>query len=183
MPRKSTIDRLPSRIREELSRIIRSGDCTIDQIVEHLRSLGAQVSRSAVGRKVKSDAEEFEKYRQAQKIAEVWIAKLGEEPKGDVGRLLTEMLRTIAFGVQRQMLARLDDEDSPPVEIGEVMLAAKAVKDLATAQKTDATRELLIRRELASKVESAIEEATKREGLSKDAAQLIRDALSGKSDG
>jgi hypothetical protein len=46
MPRVSTVKRLPSEIREEIHRLLESGQ-KLDAIVEHLRSMGvSEVSRS-----------------------------------------------------------------------------------------------------------------------------------------
>ena len=53
MPPKSTIIRLPPEIRAEVDRLIREGAATTDEIVAALRELGAETSRSAVGRYAK----------------------------------------------------------------------------------------------------------------------------------
>ena len=96
MARKSTVAALPKELVDACNGLIRDGR-TIDDILAALQGLGADVSRSAVGRYVKSARESMEKYRQAQEVAKVWVDKLEAEPAGDVGRLLPEMLRVVAF--------------------------------------------------------------------------------------
>ncbi|CAG0909845.1 unnamed protein product, partial [Darwinula stevensoni] len=68
MGRKSTVAVLPEEVVTQINRLIRDG-CTIDEILRALAPLGAEVSRSAMGRYVKSARESMEKYRQAQEVA------------------------------------------------------------------------------------------------------------------
>ena len=103
MARRSKVEQLPQPITDAVNGLIREGR-TIDDILTHLRTMGVEdISRSAVGRHVKSARETFEKYRQAQEIAKVWVNKLEAEPNGDVSRLLPEMLRVVAFQTIGQM--------------------------------------------------------------------------------
>ncbi len=101
--RRSSISRLPAKIREQINRLIRDG-AMIDEIVAHLKTLDVQVSRSAVGRFKQSAEATMRRYREAQEIAEVWVRELGERPQGDIGRLVAEALRTATFGA----LARIE---------------------------------------------------------------------------
>lgn len=173
MPRKSSITRLDPAIRAEVDKLVRDGGHTIDEIVSHLRTLGGDASRSAVGRYVKRAEEQFARYREAQEVAKTWIGKLEEDPQGDVGRLLAEMLRTVAFST----LGAMDDKDgSKPMEI---MLLAKAIKDLASADKTSVDRELRVRREAATKAADTAVKAARKNGLSKEAADDIRREILG----
>jgi hypothetical protein len=87
MGRRSTVSRFPEPIVTQVNQLIRDGH-TIDEIVATLQGMGADVSRSAMGRYVKSARESMEKYRQAQEVAKVWVDKLETEPSGDVARLL-----------------------------------------------------------------------------------------------
>jgi len=158
MPPRSKIERLDPRIREAVDELVRGGRATIDEIVERLRAmLGENApSRAAVGRYAQRATAKMQRYREAQEVAKVWIAKLDQEPEGDVGRLLAEMLRTVAF----EALGQLGD-DGATVEAGDVMLLARAIKDLASADKLNADRQLKIRKELAQELEQKVEEQAK----------------------
>ena len=130
MGRKSTVAALPKELVQACNGLIRDGH-TIDDILAALQGLGANVSRSAVGRYVKGARESMEKYRQAQEAARVWVDKFGAEPDGDVGRLLPEMLRAVAW----QTLASMNESEKP-AKTSDVMLLAKALRDMTGLTKT-----------------------------------------------
>jgi hypothetical protein len=175
MPRKRNIDRLPRAIRDELERILRDGGCTIDQVVEHLRQLGAPIPRSTVGRYVKDFEQNLKRYREAQEVAGKWVSQLGENPRGNVGRLLSELLKTVAF----QQIAPLGEEGAEVTPM-DLMLLASAIQKLGSFDKMSAELELRVRKEMAQKVDAAIADEKKRGGgLSEDAAARIRTALVG----
>ena len=144
MGRTSSINAMPPPVRELFAKLVREGR-GIDQITEHLAQLlNEPPSRSAVGRAVKSAREQMRRYREAQEVARVWVGRLEEEPDGDVGRLLSEMLRTVAF----QQLAGLGDEGAA-VEPRHIAALAGAIRDLAAADKTRADTVLRLRKEVA----------------------------------
>jgi hypothetical protein len=174
MPRRSSIVRLDPRVREAVDRLVREDRATIDQIVAAIEDLGADVSRSSVGRYVKGAREQLEKYRRAQEVAKVWIARMGEEPDGDVGRLLAEMLRTVAF----QTISSLDDasEEGAPSP-GDIFFLAKSIRELAAADKTTADRELKVRDAVRKETERKLAGLEKQAGKGKaglDMATLKR---------
>ena len=179
MGRKSTVAALPKELVEACNGLIRDGH-TIDDILAALRALGADVSRSAVGRYVKSARESMEKYRQAQEVAKVWVDKLEAEPSGDVARLLPEMLRTVAF----QTLSTMGEADKPAKAM-DVMLLAKALKDIAGTQKTNIDTELQLRKlraETKAKADAAaaeVEQMTRSAGMSEELVTTIRARILG----
>jgi DNA-binding transcriptional ArsR family regulator len=166
--RISSIDRLPDEIREAVDAAIRERRATIDEIVCAIREMGGDVSRSAVGRYAKRAREQMTRYREAQEIAKVWVGKLQAEPSGDVARLLSEMLKTVAF----QVSADLGEEASAkPMD---VMLLAKALRDIGSFEKVNAERELRVRRETAEKAAETAVSAGRRAGVSPEALETIR---------
>jgi len=176
MTRKSTVQAMSDEARQELDRMVRDGRATIDQIRGRLLELEGEnaPSRSAVGRYVQSAKQQMQRYREAQEVAKVWVGKLEEEPDGDVGRLLSEMLRTVAFNTLSQL-----GEGEAEAEAKDIKSLAQAIKDLATADKTSAERELRIRREVAEQAAEKAGEVARRGGLSKDAVQEMRREILG----
>lgn len=176
MGRASTVRKLDKRVREAVDRLIREGRATIDDIVERLEDmLGEDApSRSAVGRYVKNTREQMKRYREAQELAKVWVGRLEEEPGGDVGRLLSEMLRTVAF----QQLAGAGDGGAE-VSTKEVAMLAGALRDLNSADKMSLDRELKIRQEVVKKAAAKAAEVAKRGGLSKAVVDDLRRELLG----
>ena len=76
MGRKSTVAVLDEAIVGEVNRLIRMGR-TIDDILAALEPLGVDVSRSAMGRYVKSARQSMEQYTKAQDVARIWMDKFG----------------------------------------------------------------------------------------------------------
>lgn len=175
MAGRSSIERLDPSVREVVDRLVRGGR-TIDEIREHLEQmLGEEApSRSAVGRYTQNARKAMQRYHEAQEIAKVWVGRLEEEPGGDVGRLLSEMLRTVAY---RQIGDMADDEAE--TDSSEIMLLARAIKDLSSADKISADRELRVRREVATLAAKVAAKSAKAAGLSADAADEIRKQILG----
>lgn len=177
MARKSSIAQLDPRLRSAVDGLIREGRYTLDDIIAHLATLNggeAPVSRSALGRYAQRAEEQMRRYREAQEVAKVWVEKFESEPDGDVARLLPEMLRSVAF----QTLGSLGDREES-ADAQEVMFLAKAMKDLASADKLTTERILQIRQEVAKKAASEAVKQAKASGLSDEAADLIRQKILG----
>ena len=112
----------------------------------------------------------MQKYREAQEVAKVWIGKLQADPEGDVGRLLSEMLKTVAFQTVGDM-----DAAAPQ----DVMFLAKAFKDLAGGDKLTADRIMLVRREAAKEAAEKVSALGKARGLSADTVAELRKEILG----
>lgn len=175
MARQSSIRRLDPRIRTVLDRLVREDRATIDEITTHLEQLLGDdaPSRSAVGRYVKNAKEQMEQFRQAQEIAKVWVGKLEEDPQGDVGRLLSEMLRTLAF----QQLANMGGEAE--INTKELAMLAGAIRDLANADKTATDRALRVRKEIATEAANKAAAVARKRGLDAGTVQELRRELLG----
>jgi hypothetical protein len=158
MPRRSSVARLDPRIREAVDAAIREGRATIDDLVALIRAHGGEASRSAVGRYAQSMEQSLRRYRETQEIAGRWMAQFTENPDSDVGRLLAEMLKTIAF----QSMA--DTEAAEPKDLAHL---ARAVKDLASVDVVKAR----LRAELAAETKARADAA---------AATIEREAEAGR---
>lgn len=181
MGRKGTIAKLPPEIKAECDRLIREGRATIDEIVAHLRTLGAEVPRSTLGDYKKRMEERLRRYREAQEVAGVWVAQLGEQPDSQTGQLLAELLKTIAF----RTLADMQDQEAG-AEPEDLMLLAKALKDMAGAQKTDLEFRTKLRSAFMAEMEAKAREAeeevakvAKSAGLTEEAEARIREIVLG----
>lgn len=177
MAAASKIRRLDPAVRDQVDRLVRSGH-TINEITAHLALLldEAAPARSSVGRYVKNARQQMEKYQQAQELARVWVNRIEEEPDGDVGRLLSEMLRTVAY----QAIGTLDESEEG-AKPGDVMMLARAIKDLSSADKTRSDQVLKIRKELLDKAKSSIERVAERRGLAAETVDELRRELLGMS--
>lgn len=172
MARRSSIEQLPEEIQDQVHRLIRQGS-TIDAITQKLDELDQDVSRSSVGRYKAKYEEQLQRYREAQNVAGIWVQELGADQKSDVGRLLAEMLKTIAF----KTMAEMGDESGNAPSAMDLHFLARTVKDLESAGKISADRILKIREEERKKVqqetEGKLEEAGRKAGLTTDTLNTL----------
>lgn len=171
--RPSSITQLDPQVKEAVDAAVREGRASIDQIVELIKSLGGEASRSAVGRYVKTANERMEEYRQAQQMAAVWMDKIGKEPEGDVGRMLLEMLRMLAF-------KSIGETESASPE--DLMFLSNAIKGFAQTDKLVVDKEINIRKLVAAKAEKAANEIVKEArkiGASEETIQTWRNKVLG----
>lgn len=176
MPRKSSITRLDPRIREAVDAAIREGRLTIEELVDLVNTQGGRISPSAMGRYRQTAEAQMARYREAQEVAKVWIGKLEADPNGDIGRLLPEMLRMVAF----QQLADIDEETG--ITPKDLDLLSRAIKNAAGASKTSVEVERLRRQiiDAAKSVETIENEVRSGERkLDADTLKRIREVIYG----
>lgn len=170
MPRQSTIRRLPQPLREEIGNLREAGH-TIDEILAHLKDLGASVSRSAVGRHVKQLDAIGTEIRRSREIAEALVKRYGQAPEGRTARLNIELMH--AF-VNRLLVS--EEGEVVTLEPKEVMAVSRALKDLVMAARHDVAREAETRAEFAEKAaDTAVKAAVTAAG--KAGYQLPPEAL------
>ena len=110
MPRPSTIDRLPGEVRELIGRLRQDRGLTIDEILDHLRQLDVEVSRSALGRHVKELARMGERLRRSRAMAEGLARQLGDAPGDQVARVNIELLHSFLADAFAAAEASEDEE-------------------------------------------------------------------------
>lgn len=178
----SSITKLDPSIQSEVARLVREG-WMIDDIRAALAKLGAEVSRSAVGRHVKHARESMKVYAQAQEVSKVWLDRLDAEPQGDVARLLPEMLRALAFSTIENMA---DKQSATPdvIEPMDVMLMAKAIQHLSGASKDSFAMEMArtkiraqAQAELRAEQAAKLDQVSKAKGVTDETRAAIREAL------
>jgi hypothetical protein len=94
--RPSSISRLDPEIREAIGRLRDHGK-TLDEILEHLRSLEIEVSRSALGRHVQAMEKVGERLRRSRAVSEALVRQLGDAPESKTARLNIEMMHSFVF--------------------------------------------------------------------------------------
>lgn len=148
----SSIDKLPPEVRELIGQL-RAEGITIDAILAKLHELGADVSRSALGRHIKGLAEVGEQLRRSREIATALVSRFGEEPDNRVARLNIELMHGI---VMQMLTSAAEDETGEPGPVSfnpeEAMFLARSLQSLASAQKSDADRTLKVRQEVAKEM-------------------------------
>lgn len=181
--KRSKVSRLPRALLDELKRAWRDDEFTLDEALEWIRSKkpDADVSRTGVYRYLAKYKKTFDRIQEAEAIAGHCVRELNEKPKGDVARLLTQMLSSLAMGTLNQQM------DEEAVDSKELFFLSAAIKNLASAEKTAIDRQLKLRKEIAAELVKKVEPALKtiesaaasvpNAGLSADTAAAIRKAI------
>lgn len=182
--RPSTIDRLLPDLQALIGQLRNQGR-TIEEIRLKLLELDVEVSRSALGRHVKSMAEAQVTMQRSRQLAEALVKEFGAEPDDKMARLNIELAHGL---LMRLMLATHVDEETgeaAPIVLSpeDAMFVARAVQSLASASKTTEDRiEKRIEKARAEERNKAAENAAtaaRSKGLSKETVEAIRFAVLG----
>ncbi|EOX1581651.1 DUF3486 family protein [Vibrio cholerae] len=185
--RKSKVELLPEEIRNTLNVFIRSGNMTQKDILEAVNQMiddaglgdDAKLSRTGFNRYAKRMEEMGQRLRQSREVAEVWVSKLGEAPTSDVGKLLQEFVRTMAFDTSMKMMEQSDGEDGEVISPKALGQLALVVQRIETAAMTSMKREKEIRAAFAAEAAEAAEKIVKQAGISADTATDIKNQILG----
>ncbi|EMA8958615.1 DUF3486 family protein [Vibrio fluvialis] len=184
--RKSKVDLLPEDIRTTLNVFIRSGNMTQKDILEAVNQMvdeaglgeEAKLSRTGFNRYAKRMGDMGQRLLQSRQVAEVWVSKLGEAPTSDVGKLLQEFVRTMAFETSMKMMesAEGDGEVISPKALGQLALAVNRIEQAAmTSQKVEKEIRAAFAAEAAEKAEKIVKQA----GITAATAQDIKNQILG----
>ena len=176
--RPSKIDLLPNGVRDQLHQMLREKRHTQEEIREAINELidshnlpeDMKLSRTGLNRY----ASRMEEIRASREMAEIWAAKLGSAPTSDVGKLLMEFVKTLAFETSMS----LAEEEGPvePKALGQLALVAQRLEAAAMASHK---REKEIRQAFAEEAAAQAEKITKSAGLSAETAADIRRQILG----
>lgn len=177
--RPSSIDRLDADVRDLINTLRVDEGWTIDEILDRLKSMGTKVSRSALGRHVRSIADLGQEMREVQVYADALAREAGNANQGQLLDLNAQFLQANMF---KLMLAEKDGEgvQLSPKEAKEF---SEALRNLALMRKTELdVLEKAEKRAAERATKAAAENATKAarsKGLSKDTVDAIRFAVLG----
>ena len=182
MPNPSTVDLLPEHIRAELQALIQDPRITIIEATERINAVLAReghedrLSKSSVGRAAQRWKKIGDRIRQTREIGEMFIAKVGAAPMGDVGLAINEMLRTMACELSEKILdADLEDPETMNATIDQVKALALAVQRLEQSASVNVKRKAEIQKQALEKAASvAVKAAKSIRGATDDQIEQIR---------
>lgn len=180
--RPSKVDLLPDTIRDALHQMLRDKRHTQEEIREAINALidqhelpdDMQLSRTGLNRYASRMEAIGSKIRASREMAEIWAAKLGSAPTSDVGKLLMEFVKTLAF--ETTMSLSEGDDPVAPKALGQLALVAQRIE---AAQMVSHKREKEIRQAFAEEAAEAAEKITKQAGLTAETAADIRREILG----
>lgn len=182
---KSKIQQLPDDIRSQLSAMIRSGSMSQKDILAEVNQLivesglppEEQISRTGLNRFAKRMEEAGSRMAQAREVAEVWTAKLGQAPTSEVGKLLQEFVRTMAFETSMKMMDASDGEEGKmidPKSLGQLALVIQRVEQAAmTSHKVEKE----IRAAFAAEAANVAEKIVKQAGVSAETISFLKSEI------
>lgn len=188
MSRPSSINLLPTEARDALHEWLRDAGITQTEATERLHALLEDIgweedkpSRHAVNRYDMKMREVGEKLRHSRQVAEVWVGKLGAAPQGQLGHLINETLRTLAFDLTLKLQdGELTDESLPGV-IDQLKNLSLSVVRLERAASENVKREAEIEKRAREKAlqEAAnrLDNAAQERGLSAKDAKFWREQV------
>lgn len=180
--RPSKIDLLPESIRDALHGMLRDKRHTQEQIRSAINELidghnlpdDMQLSRTGLNRYASRMEAIGSKIRASREMADIWAAKLGSAPTSDVGKLLMEFVKTLAF--ETSMALAETEKTVEPKALGQLALVAQRIE---AAQMASHKREKEIRQAFAEEAAAQAEKITKSAGLSAETAADIRRQILG----
>jgi len=179
MAQKSSIKKLDPDLLEFLQEKLKDPRITQLEATAMINALikergGDPVSKSAVNRYKMSMDEVGAKLSESREIAKLWIGKLGGQPASEVGKLLNEVLRTLAFEMTLPMLN--GEESASPKVINQLALA---VQRLEKAAGDNDKRDEAIRKRAQEDAANDVDAVAKEAGLSAEAVSTIKDKILG----
>lgn len=179
--RLSTIDLLPEEATpdiqwayEELKQRNLPQLAILEELNKRLADRGLKgISKSAFNRRALWLIGQGDAILKAREIAAVLGEKLDKAPQGDVGLLLNELVKSIAFDILSN--AQLTDK----VSMNMVVNAAVALDKLENARKISVEARSKIAKEFASKATEAVEAAAKAKGLTGETVEAIKSQILG----
>ncbi|WP_330925258.1 DUF3486 family protein [Candidatus Sororendozoicomonas aggregata] len=176
---KSRIKLLPQAIKDELDRLIREDRMTQADILREVNALCEQhgenpVSRSGLSRYSQQMDEMGRKIRELREVSKVWVARLGEAPTSDTGKLLLESVRTLAVDVVLEM--QKEGAKVEPKALNQLALVMQRVEQAALSSHK---REKEIRQAFAEEAANKAEEALANQGMTAGTIDTIKKEILG----
>lgn len=193
----STVDLLPAGVRQQLQALLDNPRITIQAATEavngtlaKLRAAGdpdaldpacpEEISRFAVNRYDLKMREVGAKLRQGREVAEAFIARVGAAPQGQMGLLINEMLRGMAFDLSLRLQdADINDPETMTATIDQVKALALAVQRLEQSATINVKREAEIRKQTAEAAASVTEKVLAGQGMSRESIDTIKREIMG----
>jgi len=184
MGRTSSIDQLAPDILEQLQILLRDKRISQLEATQRINAIlderGEEVvSKSAVNRYSMKMEQVGAKLKQSREVAEMWIGKLGATPQGQVGHLVNEILRTLAFDLTIAVQGQEIDPDYAPEVAKMIKNMAIAMERLERAASENVKREEDIRKKTQQEAAETAAKIAKSGGMSKETVDLIKAGILG----
>lgn len=182
MGRKSSIDKLSTKVRSHIEKRLRENALTLDELIADLHEQfpsADKPSRSALGRYRVGFEGMVSRMREQETMSRLLVAELGENPDDRAGALMVQSLTTL---VNHATFAAQEDDK---VAIEDVRKLARAAKDVIQARKASMDERKQIERDTRERMlgeqNKRLEEMRGTDGMSEQLENRIRNVLLGKA--
>ena len=174
--RQSKIKQLPPQVRKKLDQLIREDRMSQADIIKEINALCEQngvdkISQSGTSRYQAKMHEMMKDLRELREVSKSIFSELGEEPTGDLAKMVVESIRTMAA---KAVLNR--DGPMDPKDMNQLALL---VQRLEAADMSRHKREKEIRQAFAEEAASKAEEALTNQGMTADTINTIKKEILG----
>ena len=174
--RLSSIDQLPEEIRVEVNAALRERRMTQVEILEQTNAqLAADgqrlISKSALGRYAVAVEKKMAQMREAREAANAMVGGLDEIRGTDLGRAVTEMIKTLAFSKIMK-----DGDDDTELDVDTLNKLALLAQRIERASEMSHERENKIRTQAKEDAARALKKAGKAKGLTAERLDEIMEA-------
>lgn len=182
---KSKIQQLPDDIRSQLAAMLRSGSMSQKDILAEVNKLivesglppEEQISRTGLNRFSKRMNESGSRIARAREMAEVLTSKLGDAPTSQIGNLMAENMKTMAFETSMALMEA--SEDGEMIDIKQFNQLALAMQRISQSSILNQKIEKEIRAAFAAEAANAAEKIVKSAGLTAETAAQIKQQILG----
>ena len=175
--RPSRFDSLPPEIRAYVDRRLREGATQASVRRETAGMLAeageAPLSAGGLNRYTSRVERAGRRIRESRAAADAWVAKFGEAPTGNVGRLVIDTLRTLVHDLTLRLDEAVDADDPLDSTIQSINDLALAMQRLERADELSVARERKVREQMAAEAETVARAV----GIGDDTAAALREAL------
>ena len=182
MGQKSSVDKLPKKLREKLLELLADPSVTQIQIVDAINEEAGEsiISKSSLNRYAKKIQRFAEKNRQAKEVANAYIEKFGAEDRNKLGKVVNEQIRLAAFDLISEIDELKESKEADPALITEIIFkVSRGLRDLEQAEKLNAERSETIRKIALEEAANVFEKSAKSNGISSSTIENIRKELLG----
>ena len=182
---KSKIQQLPADIRSQLAAMLRSGDMSQKAILAEVNQLileaglppEEQISRTGLNRYSKQVEAAGSRIAKAREMAEVLTSKLGDAPTSQIGNLMAENMKTMAWETSMALMEAT--EDGEMIDIKQFNQLALAYQRISQSSILNQKLEKEIRAAFAAEAANAAEKIVKSAGLTAETAAQIKQQILG----
>ncbi len=178
--RPSSIDLLPEDIRLQLNEALRDRRLTQKEIRQAINELLEKrgkdpVSRSAINRYSIHIEEKGSMMREAREAADALVGGLGEQKGTDLGRAVTELVKTLTF----DLVVNGENDDGKAIGVDTLNKVALIAQRIERASKISLEREAQLRQQVLLEAADNVEESAIQSGMNDEQAQWMRERLLG----